>query len=47
MVCVCAHLMYVPLIQFCGPCLKNRYGEDITEKLLDPVRTGYHGNVNE
>lgn len=22
--------------QFCGPCLKNRYGEDIREKLLDP-----------
>lgn len=22
--------------QFCGPCLRNRYGEDIKEALLDP-----------
>lgn len=22
--------------QFCGPCLKNRYGEDAKEALLDP-----------
>ncbi|CAJ1083948.1 Cell division cycle-associated 7-like protein [Xyrichtys novacula] len=22
--------------QFCGPCLKNRYGEDVREVLLDP-----------
>lgn len=24
--------------QFCGPCLKNRYGEDVRTVLLDPVR---------
>ena len=24
--------------QFCGSCLKNRYGEDIQEKLQDSVR---------
>lgn len=23
--------------QFCGPCLKNRYGEDVRTVLLDPV----------
>lgn len=23
--------------QFCGPCLKNRYGEDVQAVLLDPV----------
>ncbi|KAK0148467.1 Cell division cycle-associated 7-like protein [Merluccius polli] len=23
--------------QFCGPCLKNRYGEDVREVLLDPT----------
>lgn len=23
--------------QFCGPCLKNRYGEDVCTVLLDPV----------
>ncbi|KAG7281367.1 hypothetical protein CRUP_023518 [Coryphaenoides rupestris] len=23
--------------QFCGPCLKNRYGEDVREVLLDPM----------
>lgn len=23
--------------QFCGPCLKNRYGEDVRAVLLDPV----------
>lgn len=23
--------------QFCGPCLKNRYGEDAKDALLDPV----------
>lgn len=22
---------------FCGPCLKNRYGEEVKEALLDPV----------
>ena len=25
--------------QFCGPCLKNRYGEDVRTVLLDPVST--------
>lgn len=24
--------------QFCGPCLKNRYGEDVRDALLNPVR---------
>lgn len=24
--------------QFCGPCLRNRYGEDVRKALLDPVR---------
>lgn len=24
---------------FCGPCLKNRYGEDVQEALLNPVST--------
>lgn len=24
--------------QFCGPCLRNRYGEDVKKALLDPVR---------
>ncbi|KTG04210.1 hypothetical protein cypCar_00026481 [Cyprinus carpio] len=24
--------------QFCGPCLRNRYGEDVRAALLDPVR---------
>lgn len=23
--------------QFCGPCLRNRYGEDVRTALLDPV----------
>lgn len=23
--------------QFCGPCLKNRYGEEVRDVLLDPV----------
>lgn len=23
--------------QFCGPCLRNRYGEDVRSALLDPV----------
>ncbi|MBN3298094.1 CDA7L protein, partial [Amia calva] len=23
--------------QFCGPCLRNRYGEDVREALLDPM----------
>lgn len=23
--------------QFCGPCLRNRYGEDVKKALLDPV----------
>lgn len=23
--------------QFCGPCLKNRYGEDVRDVLLNPV----------
>ncbi|XP_029299121.1 cell division cycle-associated 7-like protein [Cottoperca gobio] len=23
--------------QFCGPCLKNRYGEDVSDVLLDPT----------
>ncbi|CDQ91080.1 unnamed protein product [Oncorhynchus mykiss] len=25
--------------QFCGPCLRNRYGEDVHTALLDPVST--------
>lgn len=25
--------------QFCGPCLRNRYGEDVRSALLDPVGT--------
>lgn len=24
--------------QFCGPCLRNRYGEDVRKALIDPVR---------
>lgn len=24
--------------QFCGPCLKNRYGEEVRDALLNPVR---------
>ncbi|CAF88163.1 unnamed protein product, partial [Tetraodon nigroviridis] len=24
--------------QFCGPCLRNRYGEDVRKALTDPVR---------
>ena len=27
--------------QFCGPCLRNRYGEDVRSALLDPVGTVY------
>ena len=23
--------------QFCGPCLRNRYGEEVRDALLDPV----------
>ena len=23
--------------QFCGPCLRNRYGEEVKDALLDPV----------
>lgn len=25
--------------QFCGPCLRNRYGEEVRDALLDPVST--------
>lgn len=25
--------------QFCGPCLRNRYGEEVRTALLDPVST--------
>ncbi|KAM7323767.1 hypothetical protein ACRRTK_017873 [Alexandromys fortis] len=25
--------------QFCGPCLRNRYGEDVRTALLDPLKT--------
>lgn len=25
--------------QFCGPCLRNRYGEEVKDALLDPVGT--------
>lgn len=25
--------------QFCGPCLRNRYGEEVHDALLNPVRT--------
>lgn len=28
--------------QFCGPCLKNRYGEDVRAVLLDPVSANTH-----
>uniref|UniRef100_A0A4W6EF84 Zinc-finger domain-containing protein n=1 Tax=Lates calcarifer TaxID=8187 RepID=A0A4W6EF84_LATCA len=28
--------------QFCGPCLRNRYGEDVKKALLDPVRPLIH-----
>lgn len=28
--------------QFCGPCLKNRYGEDVCTVLLDPVSPKPH-----
>lgn len=28
--------------QFCGPCLRNRYGEDVKKALLDPVRLLTH-----
>lgn len=28
--------------QFCGPCLRNRYGEDVRKALLDPVRLLAH-----
>lgn len=24
--------------QFCGPCLRNRYGEEVKDALLNPVR---------
>ncbi|KAI4889179.1 hypothetical protein NFI96_032650 [Prochilodus magdalenae] len=27
--------------QFCGPCLRNRYGEDVKTALLDPVVADY------
>ncbi|XP_042823890.1 cell division cycle-associated 7-like protein isoform X6 [Panthera tigris] len=27
--------------QFCGPCLRNRYGEDVRSALLDPVGTDW------
>ncbi|XP_069915743.1 cell division cycle-associated 7-like protein isoform X6 [Oryctolagus cuniculus] len=31
--------------QFCGPCLRNRYGEDVRSALLDPARrTLCHGH---
>lgn len=29
--------------QFCGPCLKNRYGEDVRTVLLDPVSADIMG----
>lgn len=29
--------------QFCGPCLRNRYGEDVRKALLDPVRHRHTG----
>lgn len=28
--------------QFCGPCLRNRYGEDVRKALRDPVRLLTH-----
>lgn len=32
--------------QFCGPCLKNRYGEDVRAVLLDPVSAAKIGIIS-
>lgn len=31
--------------QFCGPCLRNRYGEEVKDALLDPVGAPKGGPV--
>ena len=34
---ICLYCKYTFSFQFCGICLKNRYGEDVREALLDKV----------
>ena len=30
-------IQFIGLFQFCGPCLRNRYGEEAREVLKNPV----------